>query len=98
LFGAGVTDVNTPFRLMRASLLAHIVGQIPPDTFAPNVIISGALAAGRARICNHPVPHRGRRTGTVSIIKWKLVKSTCRAFAQTLRCQPKLPARIIHRG
>jgi len=96
LFGSGVTDVNTPFRLIRAHLLGRIVEQIPLDTFAPNVIISGALAKGGARICNVPVPHRGRRTGTVSIVKWKLIKSACLAFAQTLRCHPTMAARSAH--
>ena len=48
-FGKGVLDVNTPYRLIRSSLMKSIVTQIPNDTFAPNVIISGALArAGRA--------------------------------------------------
>ncbi len=92
-FGRGVTDVNTPFRLMRSALLAPIISQIPAGTFAPNVLISGALAGGGARICNLPVPHRGRRTGTASIVKWKLVKSASRAFLQTLCCRPRLPAR-----
>lgn len=90
LFGKGVVDVNTPYRLIRASLLGPVVRQIPDDTFAPNVIISGALARKGVRIYNHPVPHRGRRTGTVSIVRWKLWKSCCKSFLQTLRCRPGL--------
>lgn len=90
LFGQGVADVNTPYRLMRARLLERVIVQIPTDTFAPNVIISGAFARAGLRIYNHPVPHEHRRTGTVSIVKWKLWKSVLRAFWQTLWCRPSL--------
>jgi len=89
LWGAGVADVNTPYRLIRATLLRPIVAQIPADTFAPNVIISGALIRAHARIYNHPVPHEPRATGTVSIVRWKLWRSALRAFGQTLRCRPR---------
>lgn len=90
LYGRSVVDVNTPYRLIRASLLEQIVAQIPKDTFAPNIIISGALAYAGVRIGNRPVPHEGRKTGTVSIVKWKLVKAAIRSFWQTLRCRPKI--------
>lgn len=84
LFGRGVFDVNIPYRLIRAPILQRIVQQIPYDTFAPNIIISGALAASDARIFNTPVPHDGRKTGTGSIVKWKLWKSAFKAFFQTI--------------
>ena len=90
LFGKGVQDVNTPYRLMRAAILKQIVEQIPAGTFAPNVIISGAVAQAGLRICNLPVPHQGRRTGSVSIVKWKLWQAAFRSFRQTLQCRPKV--------
>ena len=89
-FGQGVRDVNTPYRLMRSNLLRQILEIIPENTFAPNVIISGAFAKSGARIYNMPVPHEFRQTGTVSIVKWKLWKSAFRALWQTLRCHPKI--------
>ena len=90
LFGKGVRDVNTPYRLIRASLLKAIVAQIPDDTFAPNVIISGALARANVRLWNGPVPHQGRKSGAVSIVKWKLWKAAFRSFWQTVRCRPTI--------
>lgn len=90
LFGTGVVDVNTPYRLMRAPLLRIILPQIPKDTFAPNVIIAGTFAKAKARIFNRPIPHENRRTGTVSIIKWKLVRAAFRSFLQTVQCRPTL--------
>ncbi len=98
LFGGGVRDVNTPYRLIRAPLLREIVEQIPPDTFAPNVIVSGALSRAGVRIANVPVPHEPRRTGAVSIVKWKLWKAAFRSLWQTLWCRPTLAAAPARRG
>jgi len=98
LFGKGVADVNVPYRLMRSSVLGEVIRQIPADTFAPNVIISGALARARMRICNHPVPCEGRKTGRVSIAKWKLWKAAFRSFWQTLRCRPTISAPLADAG
>lgn len=91
LFGGGVADVNTPYRLMRSAILAPMVEQIPEDTFAPNVIISGTFARWGCRILNLPVPHSGRRTGKVSLVRWSLWRSAYRAFRQTLVCRPERP-------
>ena len=84
LFGHAVTDVNAPYRLMRRSGLNAILGLIPADTFAPNVIVSGLAARRGLRVREVWVPHRGRRTGTVSIVKWRLWKAAARAFGQTV--------------
>ena len=89
-FGRGVRDVNSPYRLMRSHLLGKIIDQIPADTFAPNVIISGTFARADCRILNIPVPHQPRQTGQVSIVKWKLWKSAAKAFFQTIRCRPRI--------
>ena len=88
LFGKGVVDVNTCYRLMRAGILKQIARQIPEDTFAPNVIISGAISKAGLRIYNHPVPYEARKTGTVSIMRWKLWRAAFKSFIQTLKCRP----------
>ncbi len=90
LFGRGVKDVNVPYRLMRSKMLQPIIAQIPDDTFAPNVIIAGVMARAKLRLINIRVPYRDRRTGTVSILKWKLWKVAFKSFWQTLRCRPVL--------
>lgn len=90
LYGEGIKDVNIPFRLIRAPLLKRILTKIPTDTFAPNIVISGALIAAKVPIFNHPVQHEGRRTGTVSIVKWKLWKAAVHSLWQTVRCRPHL--------
>lgn len=85
LFGRGVRDVNSPYRLMRKTFLMKTISQIPADTFAPNVILSGLAIRYRLRIFECPVPYRMRRTGQISIVKWKLWKAGLTAFWQTLR-------------
>jgi len=84
-FKRGVTDVNSPYRLIRCELLSDLLKVIPQSAFAPNVIISGLAAKWKARIYQCPVPHQQRQTGTVSIMKWKLWKSAMTAFFQTVK-------------
>ncbi len=94
LFGRGVHDVNVPYRLIRAPVLKRLIEQIPPGTFAPNVIISGSLARAGLRILEIPVACEGRKTGSPSIVKFRLWKSAVVAFAQTLVCRPSLGCRV----
>jgi glycosyltransferase involved in cell wall biosynthesis len=84
LFGRGVRDVNTPYRLMRSSKLRPIVTAIPDDTFAPNVIISGVFSKTRNRVYNTPVPHENRKTGTGSLTSAKVWKVAIKSGIQTL--------------
>jgi dolichol-phosphate mannosyltransferase len=84
LFGKGVNDVNTPYRLLRGDVLIDMLSKIPDDTFAPNIIISGLLSATGARIYNHPVVHKCRRSGAVSIVKLRLWKAALKSFRQTI--------------
>jgi glycosyltransferase involved in cell wall biosynthesis len=90
LFGKGIVDVNIPYRLIKSAILKEIVDQIPGDTFAPNVIISGALASSGLPIFNCPVTHEHRKTGTISIVNWKLWKAAYQSFWQTINCRPRL--------
>lgn len=84
LYGKGVWDVNTPYRLMRVSAFSRFFSQIPLTTFAPNVILSGLAARHKFRMFECPVPQHDRRTGEVSIKKWNLLKAAVRSFAQTV--------------
>ena len=83
--GRGLRDVNTPYRLMRASRLAELLRIIPPNTFAPNVLISGLTVQRNYRYAQIDVPHVNRRTGTVSLTNRKLWVCALRSAWQTLR-------------
>jgi dolichol-phosphate mannosyltransferase len=84
LFGKGVTDVNIPYRLIRASCLEPIIKQIPNNTYSPNILISGALSSSSLRIYTHQIPCEGRKTGSPSVMRWKLMKVILISFWQTL--------------
>ncbi len=83
-YGSGIIDVNCPFRLMRSDALRQMLTRIPENTFAPNVAISGLLALRQAKVLNLPVRHSNRRTGEVSIKKWKLLKAALKSFCQII--------------
>ena len=84
LYGTnGVWDVNAPYRLMKTNTFRSFFQTIPPDTFAPNVILSGLVARYRLRCIEIPVPQHERTTGEVSIKKWKLFRVALRSFRQT---------------
>ncbi len=88
LYGRTVWDVNSPYRLMRNADFAPLFGSIPDTTFAPNLIVSGYVGLKGLPFIEIPVPHRNRRTGEVSIRKWKLLKAGMKALVQTIayRC------------
>lgn len=88
LFSWRISDVNTPYRLIKATVLEKIIQQIPGDTFAPNIIITGALAKSGLPVFELPVLHENRQTGNVSIVRWQLWKLAWKAFRQTLSCRP----------
>lgn len=83
-YGKGVWDVNAPYRLMRTAVFKEFFERIPPDTFAPNVILSGLAARQGLRMLEIPVPQHDRATGEVSIKQWKLARAAARSFGQTV--------------
>jgi len=84
-YGKGIWDVNSPYRLMRISKLKDIILNIPKDTFAPNVIISGMVCMKKLKVLEIPVPHQNRQTGEVSIKKFKLLKAAFKSYFQTIK-------------
>jgi len=90
LLGGRVHDVNVPYRLMRSDVLVNVLPLIPESTFAPNLVIAGALSRMDCRLCNHPVPHTHRKTGCTSIRSWRLWKASLKALAQTCACSLRI--------
>ena len=84
LYGNGVWDVNSPYRLMRISAFGKLFNVIPPMTFAPNVILSGLAAYCKMRYFEVLVPCQERKTGENSLKKWKLFRSAIKSWWQTL--------------
>jgi dolichol-phosphate mannosyltransferase len=85
LYGPGTTDVNSPYRLYRREPFIDAFEKVPPDTFAPNVLLSGYATIKNLRIAEVPVPTKLRETGEVSIQKFKLLKVALKSLQQTIR-------------
>lgn len=83
LFGKKVRDANCPFRLMRSSALAPLLARMPREMFAPNVPITGALAA-RGSFIELPVAHRERAAGESSLVGVGMLLQAATAARQTL--------------
>jgi glycosyltransferase involved in cell wall biosynthesis len=85
LFGRGIRDVNTPYRLYRRSSLKRLLLGLPPDLFAPNVVLSGRAVRAGMHVVQVPVPHRGRRAGTGHLGSLRAWKAAVRSLLQTWR-------------
>lgn len=83
LFGRGVWDVNSPYRLMRVSAFAKRIAQISPASFAPNVLLSGVAAYDGLRTLELHVQWRDRKAGEASLRNWKVVRAAFVSFLQT---------------
>lgn len=66
-FGVTVTDANTPFRLMKASVLKQYIGMVPDNFNLSNVIISVIYAKKGLRVKYIPITFRPRQGGVNSI-------------------------------
>jgi dolichol-phosphate mannosyltransferase len=85
LFGQGIRDVNSPYRLMRATRLRELLGGLPIDLFAPNVILSGLAARNRLRMFETHVPHTSRQHGRSSLNSLTILRPAARSLVQTVR-------------
>ena len=84
-YGNSIKDVNSPYRLMKSIKFKSLFMQIPNNTFAPNLIISGYVSIFNLKYCQVKIKHNDRVTGEVSIKKWKLFKAAFRSMFQTVK-------------
>lgn len=82
LYGRYMKDSNVPFRLLKTGFLAEALRIIPPQTFAPNIFIAVLGARIDADLMHIPVSHEDRKTGTVSIVRWKLIRVCFRCVGE----------------
>lgn len=66
-FHVYVKDANTPFRLMKASVLEREIKYVPKDYFLTNVLISVIFTKRKYRMKYLPITFRPRQGGTNSI-------------------------------
>lgn len=73
-FGVSVTDANTPFRLMKADVLAENLKLVPEKFNLSNVIISVIYAKKNYNVKYIPITFRPRQGGVNSINLKKISK------------------------
>jgi len=81
-FGVEIKDANIPYRLMQKDYLKECMRLVPKTVFAPNIMLSIVAARDGQNLMSIPVTHRERETGTISIVKWGLIKSCMRGFKE----------------
>lgn len=74
LFGRYIRDSNVPYRLMRIDYLKKLLSVLPKNLFAPNIFLSILALKDGHDLIAIPISHRERKTGKISIVKWKLIK------------------------
>jgi glycosyltransferase involved in cell wall biosynthesis len=94
-YGKGIIDVNCPYRLMRSAAFRQTFRKIPPETFAPNVILSGITCKKKYRVLEIPVDSRRRTTGVVSIQKARLLNASIRSLFQTILFRFRMGTKYI---
>ena len=67
IFGAWITDANTPFRLMKGSLLSRYMKRIKETYSLPNVLICAQAVLNKDRIIWLPITFLSRQGGENSI-------------------------------
>ncbi|MBF0317849.1 MAG: glycosyltransferase family 2 protein [Nitrospirae bacterium] len=83
LFGSGIVDVNSPYRLMRSAAFVDCFYGLPEDIFAPNVAISATACLKKLRILEIPVACKERKKGTTATKK--IVAGSIKSVFQLLR-------------
>lgn len=74
LFGTALRDPNIPYRLIRANFLRGLLNILNAEVFAPNIFLSVMAKRAGANLFEIPIEHEERKTGKVSILRWKLLK------------------------
>ena len=93
VFGIGITDANTPFRLMSSEALAGKIGSVPEDFNLSNVMLSVLFVRDASlRVRFLPITFKARHSGTNSINLRKIVRIGMRAVRDFARIRRELDA------
>lgn len=95
IYGTFIKDSNIPFRLIRGSFLRRLLAQLPqPTPFAPNIFLSVMAKKAGYNTFDMPIIHKERQTGTVSILKWKLLKVCIQSFKELTQFRLELSRKV----
>lgn len=75
VFGTYIKDANIPYRLMKREYLKALLPELPKNIFAPNIFLSILAAKDGQNLLSMPIRHKARKSGQISIVRWKLLKA-----------------------
>ena len=84
LFGRGITDVNTPYRLIRSGQLREALEKIPGNSFAPNILLTAWFVGKKRRIFTTTTGLRGGIQQRTSKMNGYFLRGALRSALQTL--------------
>ncbi|GAB3046061.1 glycosyltransferase family 2 protein [Spirosoma pulveris] len=95
IYGTYIMDSNIPFRLIRGTFLRKLLAQLPdPTPFAPNIFLAVMAKKAGYDTFDIPITHKERVTGTVSILKWKLLKVCIQSFKELAQFRFELSRKV----
>ena len=95
IYGTYIMDSNIPFRLIRGTFLKKLLAQLPtPTPFAPNIFLAVMAKKAGFNTFDIPITHKERLTGTVSILKWKLLKVCIQSFKELAQFRFELAGKV----
>lgn len=84
LFGAGVIDVNCPYRLMRTRAMSQALEKIPGNSFAPNILLTAWFVRKKSRIFTTTTGSRKEEGLRRSKVSGPIFRGALKATLQTL--------------
>ena len=84
LFGAGVIDVNCPYRLMRSQTMRPALEKIPANTFAPNILLTAWFVRKKNRIFTTTTDNRKDESLRRSRVSRSIFRGALQATIQTI--------------
>lgn len=84
IFGVWIKDANCPFRLMKKETLDKVLGFIPREALAPNLMLTLAAKKNGVKMFEVPVSHFKRNGKAASVSNWKLLKIALKGFQELL--------------
>lgn len=82
IFGAHIKDANIAYRLIKSDYLRRLLKVLPKNLFAPNIFLSILAVKDGQNTVNIAVKHKARKTGQLSIYRWKLLRACIRVFIE----------------
>lgn len=95
LFGCYIKDSNVPYRLMKIAYIKNLLSVLPKNLFAPNIILSILALKDGQDLISIPISHKERKTGKMSLVKWKLIKICFRVVKDLILFRLRL-SRILN--